>query len=71
MARNNNIILLMAKLTRYTSFEKLKAAAVPAKAVSTDQRPHQSEFEALLAWLRKNFIQRACSGFFVWGYFTE
>jgi hypothetical protein len=48
----------MAKLTRYTSFEKLKAAAVPAKAVSTDQRPHQSEFEALLAWLRKNFIQQ-------------
>ena len=48
----------MAKLTRYTSFEKLKAADVAAKAPSTDQRPHQPEFEALLARLRKDFTQQ-------------
>jgi hypothetical protein len=52
----------MAKLTRYTSFEKLKAADEFVKAVSADQRTHQSEFEALLARLRKDFTRQQAKG---------
>ena len=48
----------MAKLTWYSSFKKLKAADAPAKAVSADPRTHQSEFEVLMARLRKDFIQQ-------------
>jgi hypothetical protein len=48
----------MARLTRYTSFEKLKAADVSAKAVSAEQRAQQSEFEVLMARLRKDFAQQ-------------
>ncbi len=58
IVRNTTKVPLMAKLTRYTSFEQLKAADVSAKAASADQRTHQSEFEALLAQLRKNFTQQ-------------
>ena len=49
---------LMAKLTHYTSFEKLKAADSSAETVATAQRTHQLDFEALLTRLRKDFTQQ-------------
>ncbi|MCI1186879.1 hypothetical protein MON38_05565 [Hymenobacter sp. DH14] len=48
----------MAKLTRYASFEELKAENVPGEIAPTAQRTHQSQFEELLARLRKDFTHQ-------------